>query len=162
VQEAWRSAHTLQTNCWPPLLVLKIAQLQDKHIYRIFTRQWKNNLRRFCIICTILSICNIRCCRFVTGVAWAQILPRLGVWGVQPQESHCNLKSGNTFFRFKTSSYGLFKSNYNTQLILPLPLNMPDLFKEEKWNSYFNWWFYFTEATSSVASMQATPLYVSH
>jgi len=34
-------------------------------------------------------------------------------------------------FRFKTSSYGLFESNYNTILNLPLPLSMP------KFNSRF-------------------------
>jgi len=55
------------------------------------------------------------------GVAWGQILPRQVVWG----EATDILSKENTFFfRIKTSSYGLFESNYNTNLILPLPLSM--------------------------------------
>ena len=53
------------------------------------------------------------------------------------------------FFCFKKSSYDLFESYYNTNLILPLPLNIPEIFLKEKLNAYIN----------SVASMEATPLF---
>ena len=51
-----------------------------------------------------------------TGVAWGQILPRQMGLG-----SHRHLKQCNTFFRFKTSSYGIFEINNRTNLILHYP-----------------------------------------
>ena len=50
-----------------------------------------------------------------------------------PQKATDILSKGNTFFfRSKASSYGLFffffKSYYNINLILPLPLIMPEFF----------------------------------
>ena len=44
-----------------------------------------------------------------------------------PTEATDILSKEKRFFRFKTSSYGLFESNYNTNVILPLPLSMSEL-----------------------------------
>jgi hypothetical protein len=59
----------------------------------------------------------------IMGVAWGQILPRKGVSGGKHRLNHeANdiLSKENTFFCFKTSSYGLYESIYKTNLILPL------------------------------------------
>ena len=89
---------------------------------------------------------------YITGVAWGQILPRQGRWDSQPSRGHCHLKKGKYFFRFKTCSYGLFKSYYNTDLILSLPLGMP-----ENETPNFCCWFLLPR---TVASIEATPLYI--
>jgi hypothetical protein len=59
------------------------------------------------------------------GVAWGQKLPR-GKQPLPPSHHEANdiLSKENTFFCFKTSSYGLYESIYKTNLILPLPLSM--------------------------------------
>ena len=52
------------------------------------------------------------------GVAWGKILPRQGVSGGKnpppPQEANVIFSEKNTFFCFKTSSYGLYELIYKT------------------------------------------------
>jgi hypothetical protein len=72
-------------------------------------------------------------------VDWAQILPRQVVsGGKHPTNHEANdiLSKENTFFSFKTSSYGRYESIYKTNLILPLPLSMWELKK----NATPNFW----------------------
>ena len=52
--------------------------------------------------------------------------------GVPPPETTVTLSKENIIFLFKTNSYGLLESNYNTNCILGLPLSMPYLKKEKK------------------------------
>jgi hypothetical protein len=74
-------------------------------------------------------------CAFLSMVVdWAQILPRQGVSGGKHPTNH-EIKGifskESTFFSFKTSSYGHYESIYKTNLILPLPLSMWELKKNE-------------------------------
>ena len=67
--------------------------------------------------------CELKC--YYTGVAWGQIvyLVRGGLGGSPPPEATAILTNykENTIFPF-----GIFELYYNTNVILPLPLNMPD------------------------------------
>jgi hypothetical protein len=79
-------------------------------------------------------ICNILL-QVIMGVAWGQIFRRKGVsGGKHPPNHEANdiLSKENTFFCFKTSSYGLYKSIYKTNLIFPLPLSMWEFKKKMK------------------------------
>jgi hypothetical protein len=88
-------------------------------------------------------------------------LPKQGVLGEQQPSPHTPLTFhvSKTLLPFRMSSYGLFKSNHFTNLILSLPLSMLEL-KKRKVKRLIC--VVFTEATVSDASMEATPLSVLH
>ena len=56
---------------------------------------------------------------------------RVGVFLARRSVQHLVLTNKIHCFRFKVKSYDLFESTYNTNLILPLPLSMPEFLKRK-------------------------------
>ena len=66
------------------------------------------------------------------GRSFGSNITEAGDLGFRPPETTVTLSKEIIFFLFKTNSYGLFESDYNTNCILSLPLSMPYLIKEKK------------------------------